>query len=366
MIALPVLLAALTIVAPQDGATVPTLRDGQKVYLSGARAERFARMDNPADRAKLFRMGATQQPLRLAWTGGETNAVYILDVHREGGEEETFAVSNRTEVWLTNLELGSRYRWMVRQAGTLDSAASGFVTEETAPRLLRAEGVGNFRDLGGWRTTDGKCVRQNMIFRSAGLRNKSRNTGGFFRKKIELGTHRVTEAGIATLRDDFGIKTDIELRTFQDMAGVAGSALGPDVRWVNVPMGAYAQNPLGMAGMDTDNWGREPFAKLFRVFAKRENYPVLMHCSGGRDRTGTLAFLLNGLLGVSEDDLCRDWESSVFSDEGMKFTSDNISRLAAYLKTFPGETMKARAEAYARSCGITDDEIAAFRAIMLP
>ena len=350
--------AALAIVAPQDGATVPTLRPGQKAYLSGARAERFVRMDNPADRAKLLKMGSTQQPLRLAWTGGETNAVYLLDVVREGGDEQTFAVSNRTEVWLTNLEVGSRFRWMVRQAGTLESASASFVTEDVAPRLLRANGVRNFRDLGGWRTQEGKRVRENMIFRSAGLRASSKTSGGFLRRKVEMGERRVTDEGIDTLNEDFKIRTDLELRTPQETAGMVSSVLGKDVRWENISFGAYEF-------IDNSVRGREPFAKIFRLFAKEENYPILMHCSGGRDRTGTLAFLLNGLLGVSEDDLCRDWETSAFSDAGMKFTSSRIQGLVDYLKTMPGDTLKDRIEAYVRSCGVTAGEIAAYRAIML-
>ena len=354
---LSTLLAALAIVAPKDGAVVPTLKEAQKTYLAGARAERFVRMDNAADRAKLLRTGATQRPLRLAWTG-ETNAVYLLNIVRDGGEEESFAVSNRTEVWVTNLELGRRYQWMVRQAGTRDSATASFVTEETAPRLLRADGVGNFRDLGGWKTSDGKRVKENLVFRSAGLRFSSKSSGGFFRRKVELGARRVTDAGIETLRDDFKVKTDLELRTPQETAGMDDTVLGAGVRWENVSFAAYGfvENLVR---------GREPFARIFRIFTKRESYPVLFHCSGGRDRTGTLAFLLNGLLGVSEDDLCRDWETSVFSDNGMKFTSDRIKGLISYLNTLPGATMKERCESYAKSCGITSEEIAAFRGIML-
>ena len=351
------LFAALAIVAPRDGSVVPTLKEAQKAYLSGARAERFARMDNAADRARLLRTGATQRPLRLEWTG-ETNAVYLLNIVRDGSEEESFAVSNRTEVWVTNLELGRRYQWMVRQAGTLDSATASFVTEGTAPRLLRADGVGNFRDLGGWKTSDGRRVKENLVFRSAGLRFSSKSSGGFFRRKVELGARRVTDAGIETLRDDFKVKTDLELRTPQETAGMDDTVLGAGVRWENVSFAAYGfvENLVR---------GREPFAHIFRIFTKHENYPVLFHCSGGRDRTGTLAFLLNGLLGVSEDDLCRDWEASVFSDNGMKFTSDRIKGLISYLNTLPGATMKERCESYAKSCGITSEEIAAFRAIML-
>ena len=95
---------AIAIVAPKDGATVPTLRDGQKAYLEEKRTERFIRMDNPADRAKLLQIGATQKPLRLEWSG-ETNAVYELTVEAEGGTAENFSLTNPTTAYVTNLWL---------------------------------------------------------------------------------------------------------------------------------------------------------------------------------------------------------------------------------------------------------------------
>jgi len=351
------LFAALTILSPKDGARVPTLKTAQADYLAGSRAERFIRMDNPADRAKFLAVGSTQLPLRLNWDG-PTNDVYELTVIPDGGREETFSLTNLTSVHITNLEIGRLYRWTVRRPKTGESAAAAFETEDRAPRLLRAGGVWNFRDLGGWKTTDGRRVRQNLIFRSAGLRASSRSSGGFLSRKIEMGPQRVTPAGLATLRSEFRIKTDLELRTPQETAGMTGTILGEDVQWALVPFGAYEI-------IDWHEKGREPFAKIFRLFTKAENYPVLMHCSGGRDRTGTLAFLLNGLLGVPEDDLCRDWETSIFNDAGMKFTSGRIVGLLTELKKRPGRTLNEQIEAYVRSCGITSAEIAAFRKIML-
>ena len=349
------LIAALTILSPRDGAVVPTQKPAQKAFLSGSRAERALRMDTPADRAKLFAAGATQLPLRLEWSG-ESNAVCSLKVVRDGGELESFVVTNRTTVYLTNLEVGARYHWSVFDGR--DTAAASFETEPDAPRFLRAEGVGNFRDLGGWATADGRRVRQGRVFRSAGLRSSSKAKGGLFATKVVLGPRRVTDAGLATLRDEFGIKTDLELRTPQETAGMGTTLLGPGVTWVNESFAAYDF-------IDSPSRGKGPFARIFRIFADGANYPILLHCSGGRDRTGTLAFLLNGLLGVSEDDLCRDWEATVFADAGAKFTSDRLARLLDYLKTYPGDTLQARIEVYAKSCGVTDAELASFRGLML-
>lgn len=350
-------LAALALVAPKDGATVPTLKGAQKAYFAGTRDERHLRMGDPSDRVRLAAVGATQRPLELAWTADETNALFVLKVVREGGALEVFSVTNRAKVYLTNLELGARYHWSVFDGR--DTAAASFVTEPDAPRFLYAGGVSNFRDLGGWRTADGRRVRENRIFRSAGLRFSSRMEGGsFFTKKVVTGARHVTDAGLATLRDDFGIRTELDLRTPQETAGMTSTLLGPHVRWVREPFVAYDV-------IDSFSRGKEPFGRILRLLADEASYPVLAHCAGGRDRVGTLAFLLNGLLGVSEEDLCRDWEASIFSDSGEKFEPTLLRRLLDYLKGFPGETLQARIEAYAKSCGVTDDELAAFRRLML-
>lgn len=341
---------AIAIVSPKEGAVVPLLRESQKTYLAGASAERHARMNNRADRAKLFQTGARQQPVKIEWTGaGDVVTVFV--------DREKFTVTNRTEVYVTNLELGREYRLTVLD-GKGGVASGSFRTEDVPPRFLRAGGVANFRDLGGWKTADGGRVRQGLILRSAGLRSSSKAEGGLFRQKVILGQRRVTDEGIATLKREFGVRTDLELRTPQEVAGMGGTLLGPEAKWKHVSFAAYEF-------VDNMIRGREPFAKIFRVFTDERNYPVLMHCSGGRDRTGTLAFLLNGLLGVSEDDLLRDWEASVFSDDGMGFNSERVKGFLAYLQAYPGDDMKTKVEGYVKSCGISDEEIAAFRKIML-
>lgn len=356
MTAFASVLAAVTLLSPSDWEVVPTQRSGQKSYLSGTRAERFMRMDNPADRVKLAALGATQKPLELKWDV-PTNSIVRLEIDfAEGGERQTFTLTNRTSVHITNLEVGRRYVWSIADEQG-DCAVATFVTEPDAPRFLRAGGVGNFRDLGGWKTADGRRVRQNRIFRSAGLRFSSKTSGNFFRKKIELGSRRVTAEGLKTLSGDFHIRTDLELRTPQETAGM-GNTIIPGARWVNVSYAAY-----GFIGNEIR--GRDPLRKIFPEFLKEENYPILMHCSGGRDRTGTLAFLLNGLLGVSEEDLCRDWESTVFFDSGSKFSSDRIGGLLDYLKIYPGETINERIEAYFKSCGIKAADIETFRGLLL-
>ena len=353
-----IILLALSIVTPKDGATVPTLRPSQKAYLESRRPDRVRMMSDAAFRRKLAAGGADQQALKLEWAG-DTNAVYDLTVIRDGGERQTFSIPHRTNAYITNLELGAKYLWSVAVAGSEESEPATFTTEAEPPRLLRAGGVVNLRDLGGWKGLRGRRVRQNMIFRSAGLRSSARRKGGsMLGGKYTPGETWITPEGIATLKGDFGIRTDVELRNNQEAACMTSSVLGPEVAWVHVPFAAYdfIDNPVR---------GREPFVRLFRTFLDEKSYPILFHCSGGRDRTGTLAFLLNGLLGVGDEDLRRDWEATAFGEESVKFGPSRLERLVRYLGNVGGSTYAERCENFALSCGVTREEIERFRGIML-
>ena len=68
----PLLLAAapLTLVSPENGATMPTLSDGQKAYLHMPRAERVEYFASKSKRKEMKALGYYPQPIVLAWKGG--------------------------------------------------------------------------------------------------------------------------------------------------------------------------------------------------------------------------------------------------------------------------------------------------------
>lgn len=355
------LLSSLTIVSPVEGETMQMQSAVHRDFLAMPMKERMTRFDTASAREELVGTPDVQPPVEIVWS--EMPQVVTLSVERVRGEEaeliETYQLTNTASARITNLELGTTYRCVITTPEG-ERATRTFSTDSTPPRLMRIEGVDNFRDLGGWVGLNGRKVRQNRIFRSSALRSSSKSKGssGLVATAFEKGSVRITSPALEYAKRDLGVRTDIELRSVQETVFMKDSLFGSDVHWVKTPYVAYEY-------IDNLERGREPFSSIFQNFLVEENYPILMHCSGGRDRTGTVAFLLNGLLGVGEDDLVRDWEVSAFATSSLKFGSRRIQGLLRYLNSLGGATMTENCEIYARSCGITDEEIARFRELML-
>ena len=91
-----------------------------------------------------------------------------------------------------------------------------------------------------------------------------------------------------------------------------------------------------------------------------------MHCTAGADWTGTVCYLLNALLGVSEKDLMKDFEMTSFSIYGLRTdTSGRFMYLYILLNETNGKNLKEKAEKLLLSIGVTSDEIKSIRSILL-
>ena len=172
------------------------------------------------------------------------------------------------------------------------------------------------------------------------------------------GVSRITDENRSLWLDTLGVRTDVDLRSEREVRGMEGSPLGPTVVWANVSSSSYA-------GIQEER-GRIPFAKVFRVFLDPAAYPIDFHCIAGQDRTGAVAFVLNALLGVEEEELWLDWEATAFWNASPNFCHAKLfDHLVRGFDRWPGETIRERVEAYVRSLGFTDDDIANLRDILL-
>ena len=213
----------------------------------------------------------------------------------------------------------------------------------------------------GWRWACQGAPAESVATLLAGMvKNDERRLEELFhvKKGTKTGKSRISDENRSIFLDTLGIKSDIDLRSDRECYGMEGSPLGPTVTWYHISSSAYG----GMQG----EWGKEQFAKVFRVFLDPANYPIDFHCIAGQDRTGAVAFIVNALLGVAEEELFLDWEATGFWNRDPNFNhQQRFDKLYTGFDAFPGETIHERVEAYVLSLGFTKDDIQTLRDILL-
>lgn len=173
------------------------------------------------------------------------------------------------------------------------------------PFVVPLQGGSNFRDLGGYRTADGRRVRPGTVFRSAHL-------GG------------LTDADRAAL-GRLGVRTIVDLRGVNEAAETPHAIAGVDCRVVGAHIepgvGARIRGAIDDGSADphlvmrymTDHYRDYPrrcapgFRTLFATLSDGEHRPLVFHCTAGKDRTGFASALLLTLLGVPWETVLDDY-----------------------------------------------------------
>ena len=256
--------------------------------------------------------------------------------------------TSKTSVSANNLRVASTYSWkVVAYAGSKRlKSQSGWFRTKDAPRTLKVGGVQNLRDIGGHKTVFGKRVRQGMVLRSGRL-------------------NELTSTGARQLRSGFGVRTELDLRSSATVK-LKRAPLGSACTYKNVS-GVYYDWNLSTAS------GRQQLVKELKVFVRADRYPVLVHCTAGTDRTGTLMFLLESLLGYDLATMMKDYELSFFSpvcsfgDFTVSQRLGGIRGLHRLLSTYgdEGMTYQQRVERFVLDNGMTRAQVAAIRDVLL-
>jgi len=160
----------------------------------------------------------------------------------------------------------------------------------------------NFRDLGGYRTADGRMVAWRTLFRADGL-------------------NKLTDADVAQL-GELGLATVIDLRTL-DEAEQRGSfpVDRVPVTYLGLPLtdvlpateelpdwkeAAYVAARYGAMVSE----GGPMLTSAIQALATGDALPAVMHCSAGKDRTGVLSALILAFLGVPDETIVADYALS--------------------------------------------------------
>jgi protein-tyrosine phosphatase len=161
----------------------------------------------------------------------------------------------------------------------------------------------NLRDLGGYRTLDGRRVRWRRLFRGAGLQ-------------------RLSGADVETVRD-LGLATAIDLRTAGELESSGRYPIDVlPLTYHHLPMIATIWD---LNHLDPDETpeaylvsryremldeGAPAIVAAVRILSQEENLPAVFYCAAGKDRTGVLAGVLLDALGVEPEQIVADYHLS--------------------------------------------------------
>ncbi|MCD8178290.1 MAG: tyrosine-protein phosphatase [Tannerellaceae bacterium] len=178
-----------------------------------------------------------------------------------------------------------------------------------AERQLPIEGSYNFRELGGFRTKDGKYTRWGMVFRSDDLMHLT-GSDIHYLNSIPLRT-------IVDFRSESKIQAspdkipsgdtryvplsitpgNLTLSSGFDLAGLTEQAADSMMRAVNRQLA-------------TDEASIQQYKTFFALLQNRESLPLVFHCTAGKDRTGFGAYLFLSSLGVDQEVIMKDYLAS--------------------------------------------------------
>ena len=196
----------------------------------------------------------------------------------------------------------------------------------------------NVRDLGGW-PCDGGTVKYGLLIRGGLPSIQDRNV----------------------LVEECGVRHELDLRGTEEAQGRTTSILGSDVGYS--VFDNYAWYSLDAVVF------QEMLGVVFRCV--KYNEPIYFHCSAGADRTGTLACIIEALLGVSQSDCDKDYELTSFAtgtETGSEMRARNETDwtgLIFQINQQTGSTFRDKVVSFVRKIGFSIEEINDFRASMI-
>ena len=233
------------------------------------------------------------QRVELDWRL-DGSAMYTITVSENADFSNSYTIQSKFMTVDSGIFVpGKTYYWKATGTITNEVLGGGKIHIKDAPvRWIKADGTGNMRDMGGWKTESGKTVKYEMMYRGQKIDN-------------------LTTSGIETFKQ-LGMKTELDLRYADQKMQREGTGMN------YVFLETSAQYDY-IFGSSYANEVKANYKKIFELLSNESNYPFYTHCSAGADRTGTFAFITNGLLGVSYEDLTRDFELTSFSSSGKRW-----------------------------------------------
>lgn len=182
--------------------------------------------------------------------------------------------------------------------------------QREAHRLLNFEGIDNFRDLGGYRSADGRRVRWGKLYRSGTFANASLADQQVIG---HLGLHALVDfRSAAEKREEPSRLPDPAPFTLVEIPTLEGgdTSLAEEImaRIENDNFDDFDPDAFMIAANRQIATKYTPqYRQFMQVLLEADGRPVAWHCTAGKDRTGFAAALLLRALGVPEDLVLEDY-----------------------------------------------------------
>lgn len=312
-----------------------------EVLLCSSVAKKF--YDNQMDIKTMIQTDSPYRPMVIQYNAGTFGGTVSLSEHADFSEVTEYELQPfHTVLRLDNLKTGTEYYYKIVING--EEQSGSFKTQEST-RFIYIPGIENTRDIGGYRTMDGKIVRQGKIIRGTEIDG------------LEYSSYTIPEFALQSVQRTFEFVYDFDLRSKTIYTGDYQSPLGSDVGHAFYTAPQYEQifEPTWQVNM------RQIFADL----ANPSNYPMYMHCTWGKDRTGMVVFLLQGILNMSEEDMMREYLLSAFIHP--EIANDNpMEAIVNTLNGYEGDTLQEKIVTFLTDeVGVTMEEIVSIKNILL-
>lgn len=283
----------LTTFAGLAGCTVPSLRDGSAARSIPFRVATARRIDDAGN-------------MRISW---QAQGARRITIYASEGPEPVITGRTVGSGGATGSILAEGLAPDRRHYFTLVPDHGGPLT--IADRALHLPSIPNLRDIGGYRTTDGRWVKMGLLYRSDQL-------------------DRIDDQDMAAI-ERLGLKLVVDLRTLSersrepdrlprgsrplilDVAADSQGSLGGDMRKAMTAIAAGKGAELLMeANRDFVSLGsaRRAYAGLLNQLAEAQPQALLYHCTAGKDRTGWATAVILTLLGVPRETVMADYLAS--------------------------------------------------------